>query len=740
MATPDPRFIAMFPLQEYFVDKTTGAPLSAGLITFYKDSARTVFKDVYQQSQSPSGDYIFTNLGHSITLTSVGTPGDESGNDIIPFLFPYQGTPENTSGKVELYFITVYATEDDIETVFQFSREAWPPVQLGKGSTANEPTESINELSNPQFSVVNFLADPTTGAYIYSVSGTNTETVIAPGWLLQTTGTGTITVKQVAESDVQVPSNPPYVLDLQGSSGVTSWRLIQRLTSSPRLLVNGIVAGYFIARTASGSAEYDLELLYIPSNASATNRLIVTGTTAADGNWVEMVGNIDIPGSGGVINTDIAPDGYIDIALDIPSNSHIQVSSFQIVGIPTLLASDSQDFPIFEQQSTQQQLSGMMWYYEPQLAYKPIPSYLVGWDFPLNPAQFSGRTVPASAIGANKSQYVWDQTIIFQSADSGVGVTGGSAGEIVLTAAATTQMALIQYLPATEARELLNGNIAVNIAAKASGATNASVSLWYTTDSTLPVITSGTNNSIVLTLDSNGVPATKNGTWSQVPFNGQTNGPTFTIGTSANVEFNDYNFSGWSLDGIAAANTATFFAIVIGTASVTSTGTVSIYSVGLNKGDIATRPAPLTPDQTLKVCERYYEKSYESNIYAGSASVVNQLALMQMAGSGGGNTVAWATAFGLVFNTIKYSSTPTVILYSPASGAANTVSMTAVSSASITTSNVATTAWTQTGVGAKGVSYLPATSTDLVSTSGGNISRASIAFQYISQAVLGGVV
>src|SRR5690606_25362918 len=123
-------------------------------------------------------------------------------------------------------------------------------------------------------------------------------------------------------------------------------------------------------------------------------------------------------------------------------------------------------------------------YYKPQLSYKPIPSYLVGWAFPLNPAQFSDisghRIQPATAIGANKSKYVWDQTLIFQSANSGVGVTGGPAGEIVLTAANTTQMAIIQYLPANIAREILNDSISVNVQAKASTAVNATISLWYT--------------------------------------------------------------------------------------------------------------------------------------------------------------------------------------------------------------------------------------------------------------------
>jgi len=59
------------------------------------------------------------------------------------------------------------------------------------------------------------------------------------------------------------------------------------------------------------------------------------------------------------------------------------------------------------------QIDHLFHYYKPLLAYKPIPSALIGWDFPTNPAQF-GVTGSTGAIGANKSAYAWDQTILFQ--------------------------------------------------------------------------------------------------------------------------------------------------------------------------------------------------------------------------------------------------------------------------------------------------------------------------------------
>ena len=90
MPIPDPRFIAQFPLQEQLFDKTDGTPLSGGIVTYYENNNRSVLKNVYQQIQQPDGTVSFIVLPNPITLTSIGTFADVNGNDIIPFLFPFQ--------------------------------------------------------------------------------------------------------------------------------------------------------------------------------------------------------------------------------------------------------------------------------------------------------------------------------------------------------------------------------------------------------------------------------------------------------------------------------------------------------------------------------------------------------------------------------------------------------------------------------------------------------------------------
>jgi hypothetical protein len=54
----DSRFICTSDLDTYYVDKTTGQPMSGGIVTFYEDENRTVLKSVYQITGTPP-DYTY---------------------------------------------------------------------------------------------------------------------------------------------------------------------------------------------------------------------------------------------------------------------------------------------------------------------------------------------------------------------------------------------------------------------------------------------------------------------------------------------------------------------------------------------------------------------------------------------------------------------------------------------------------------------------------------------------------
>jgi hypothetical protein len=129
-------------LQDYFVDKTTGLPLSGGIVTFYQDNSRTTLKNVYYQSGSP-GAYTYIPLPNPLTLSDVGTIEDANGNDVIPYFYPYSETDNTTK---QPYYITVYSSQGQL----QFTRQNFPFNPSGGSSSTTNATND-NLIANNEF-------------------------------------------------------------------------------------------------------------------------------------------------------------------------------------------------------------------------------------------------------------------------------------------------------------------------------------------------------------------------------------------------------------------------------------------------------------------------------------------------------------------------------------------------------------------------------------------------------------
>lgn len=122
-------------LQNYLVDKDTGQPLANGIVSLYRDTARSFYKNWYYQTGSP-GTYTWVALDNPLNLSSVGTIQDPNGNDVIPFYYPFQENNENIK---DAYYITVYSVDENGESsTLQFTRENFPflPSNINPLSTA----------------------------------------------------------------------------------------------------------------------------------------------------------------------------------------------------------------------------------------------------------------------------------------------------------------------------------------------------------------------------------------------------------------------------------------------------------------------------------------------------------------------------------------------------------------------------------------------------------------------------
>lgn len=728
----DPRYVVDTTLQPHFINKTTGLSLANGAVYFYKDNDRNTAKPVFQLTGSPP-NYTYSVLPNPLPLNSVGLP-QVAENQIAFYYLPYN----SVDGSTERYYVEVYAEGDSPGNgTPQLTREAWPNTPDIAASTTVSVTNTQNVLDNPQF--VDVLFDPTTTLTISFTGNSETVVEIAPSWelVIDHSSAGTVTVARTAIAGTQdIPTQPAYTLTITGSPTVERLWLRQRLSNNSGIwsMVPNITSGY-VAANATLQTGTELQIRYQDSLGNSQTLLDANNTS---GLFAEYTSTTLLNDS---VNSQTATSGYVDIIIDLMPTSVNTFTSLQVIGLSTNVTNVG-----FYAEPANRQRDHLFGFYNPLLQYKPLPSYLIGWDFALNPAQFGGATQPETAIGANKSKYVWDQTIIFQEQDSGVAVQRGDNGALRLTAkTADGQMAIVQYVETSVARELLNDEFAINIAAKTSQANGyaGNVSVWYTSDASLPDITS--NNSVVLSLDASGKPASQNGNWTEVP-RSNLGDADFTVATSATNEFNDYRFTGWNMQGAAVTNTATFVAIVVGFATVTVDDTIDIHSVSLVSGRIPTRPAPKSLSETQLACMRYYEKSYQSDVAPGAVTGDNCLTETQAGDflASAGTYTLYNSAFGFQYQVEKLTDSPSVSIYSPLGGAAGNVegNVWGVGAAGFgTASQALATYWVTSTISNKGAQYQPGatvpTAVQVSSGAGSGQGVGWIRYHYVVDARLG---
>ena len=346
-------YVPFYNLNEAWLDKDTSAPLSAGVVKFWRDSQRTTPKSVFQISGT-SPNYTFTDIGSELALSSTGTFVDSSGDALVVYGYPY-----TTSGELDLYYITVESSGG----VSQATYEACPYVlSAGSGATV---TNGENQISNPQFVDVLFEDNgPTT----YTLTG-NATTTVAPDWDMITEGSGTVIVTRDDSIASTVASNPPYALIFE-SSGVTSLKVRQRINKSPRLFYGNFVAAYMEASVTSLSS-LTLEVDYVPSSGSTVQ--LLNGLVVAGAGFTALSRTVEIDGTA---NSDPATTGYVDIEITIPVSSTCAITSIQIASVESIT-----DTLNFVQQSVARQQDNLFHYYNP---VSPIGSIIDfgGFDAP----------------------------------------------------------------------------------------------------------------------------------------------------------------------------------------------------------------------------------------------------------------------------------------------------------------------------------------------------------------------
>ncbi len=737
MPLPNPNVFALFPLQEVIFNKDGTGPLAYGTVQFFSDPGFSVPKDVYEETFLPGGTITYTNLGNILTLSGIGSFVDLSGNNFIPLLYPFVGSPSDTIvGPEQLYYIQVYSSDG----ILQFTVSDWPPNVTQSGGLVTQEALTANLLTNPSFSIVSFI--PTAGGTTYTYTTTGTQNFpVAPGWNLQSISTGsqTITVQQVALSSM-TPNDAAYALQISWSTGVTSLQLQQTLTASPRLLA-GFYASATIDCQCPNNEAVAISLDYEQLTTSVITP-IVTGATPTGGSWGTIAGTklIPLPASA----TAPASVEFIINITGLTPGSSVLIANVQMVEVANASITAG-----YIQQSTQQELNGLMWYYEPQLAYKPITNYALGWNFPFNPCQQYGLTGNSHFPDTALAEYYIDQTIVYQSTASSISYTvapNGSSPTVGFNISNVTgcTYALVQYLDAAEAVELLNQRNSVKLRGYVSDvdvvgqSLIGTINLYYTTNVSpyfpaLPLVMfsgfTGTGSAIA--------PTGLTAGWTIVPR--QLGVASFNL-TTTNSSF---GFNGWDATAVSGINNATGFAIVISfnaptlpTSPVSTTCVTTLEYITLCGGDIATSPAPSTIAQTRQGLKYYYETSWDYSIPVGTVAANGLQSIQAYTTSGTLGLFGQPISFQYSQKRVDPTSA-NPILYSTKSGAANYVTGNLFyNGAPDTITDIGATDWTLYGLGESSIIYTCNATASILggSASGGSPRQAFVSYNYVIDA------
>ncbi len=172
-------------------------------------------------------------------------------------------------------------------------------------------------------------------------------------------------------------------------------------------------------------------------------------------------------------------------------------------------------------------------------------------------------------------------------------------------------------------------------------------------------------------LGSNGV-FTKNNlagqglNWTEIPRGelGAVLGTLSTVATNDDLinGENDYGYSGWEIiDAAQIADTDKFCIVVTFSYAAVST-VISVDSISMVPGEIPTRPAPMTVNESLFACQYYYQKSFRAGVTPVQNAGANTGESYGIQGSG----AASASAFGPIMRfPTPMRATPNVVLYNP---------------------------------------------------------------------------
>lgn len=338
----NPQYVISPTLQDFFIDKTTGLPMSAGIVTFYSDIDRSFKKPIYEITGNPP-DYTFSELTNPLILSGVGTYVDESGNDINVYLYPY-----DAEGNLELYYIVVTNSAD----APQFTREAWPPFSLEQ-NISPPATQLTNYIPNGQFwTHFNIPATSTTVQGIIP-SGQNITYLAPGGYTFEKpagfTSVDSVTFPRFSSYTETFTASPRFAINLVNitpNSGEGFKNFCIKFNDVNKFSSDDQTYTFFFQASATTNVTIQLVTIKyfgtggIPSSTVTT---VVTPLTFTP--EIQIYNTAIIFGSNAGLSLGTNNDDYVEIAFSLPVGNtfNITICDFMLIQGDTIIEQFEQE-------------------------------------------------------------------------------------------------------------------------------------------------------------------------------------------------------------------------------------------------------------------------------------------------------------------------------------------------------------------------------------------------------------
>jgi hypothetical protein len=310
-------------------------------------------------------------------------------------------------------------------------------------------------------------------------------------------------------------------------------------------------------------------------------------------------------------------------------------------------------------------------------------SFLTGWDFPLNPFQFGASSAitpspPAPGLITTTPGYIVDQTIAAAANIGGIswGSDPQSFGLTFGTTNVTDAFYIMQYLSGDTVYKMLGIMMSLNVFGYVvGGAAPVTMQIYlFRAPSTASIPTLPTT---IGTVASNGVFTLTAAGWDAIP-NSSGVIPSFTLSsvlipTDINNVSNNYGFSGYQITNPTDVSNTALFAMVI-TFAYSGSTQITVNSVGLVPGEVPSTPSLQTPDEVLRECQYYYQKSFVGSQVPIDGSGSGATYGIQVSGASAANSAGPIITYQVTMRTSPFP----VTLYNPIIGGPGQITTTGV--------------------------------------------------------------